>query len=733
MRKTIAALAVALSLALATDALAQAQRPRVGLVLGGGGARGMAHIGVLEVLEELRIPFDCVVGTSMGGLVAGTYAAGASPAEMVREISATDWENIFDDGPRRAELDLRRKEIEDRTFSGLEFGISKDGIRLREGAVAGEKIKLFINKLIGTSRGERLIQKLPLPLSLIATDIGTGQRVVLKEGSLATAMRATMSVPGVLEPVTLGDRKLVDGGLVDNVPIGEARAKCADVVIAIDVGTPLLSKDEVVGPINVAIQMVNLLTQQNVDRSIASLKPGDVLLRPDLGTVSAGDFAKYKDAIARGYAAASAARERLAGFSVSPTEYRLWRAKIRAAPVAPPVVDEVRIARMKRVNPELVQRYLNIRVGEPLDIAKLDKSLVDLLGQGDFENADYNITVDDKGRFIVDIIATEKSIGPNFLYFGLNLTSNFNDKAAYNLRAVVDKTWMNRLGGQWTTILQIGEKGLIGTEWFQPLDGQQRTFVGGGVAYTDTIYPLYFNGDRLADYNVKAIRGFAYAGAQFELWSAFRGGWQQRRIQSKVVVGLPAFPTTAENVGGPYFEYRYDTRDQPILPSKGDFVNVTWFGVNSGMPDGMKPYAAFDAFALMAREWSPWAASLALRYGKSTQGELPVFDALQLGGPLNLTGFAPAQFLGDDVQYARATLQWQLLRSSSFLKTRVDAGLLLEAGRMGIRYTEPDLAGWQASYGAYLSTTSALGPLYFGAAKAPNGGPLRWFLLVGTP
>jgi NTE family protein len=733
MKKILVALATLLLPALACDALAQAARPRVGLVLGGGGARGMAHVGFLEVLEELRVPVDCVAGTSMGALVAGTYVAGSSPAEMTRLISLTDWTTIFNDGPQREKLDLRRKEIEDRSFPGLEFGIKNDGIQFRDGAVGGEKIKLFINQLVGNNRGERVIQKLPLPLTLVATDIGTGKKFAMKQGSLATAMRASMSVPGVLQPVTIDDHKLVDGGLVDNVPIDEVRASCADVVIAVDVGSPLLSKDEVNGPINVAIQMVNLLTQQNVDRSLASLKPGDILVSPDLGTISAADFTRWKEAMARGRAAAEAARERLSRLSVSPAQYRSWRARIREAPVQPRIIDEIRIAKMKRVNPELVESYLKVKVGEPLDLKKLDESLVNLLGEGDFDSVDYNVEIDSRDRYVVEIVAKEKVIGPNYLLFGLNLSSNFSDNASYNLRTAIDLTWMNSLGADWLTVLQIGERGGIATQWHQPLDGRQRTFVTAGASYQDMILPLYFNGDRIADYDVKQLRAYAYGGVKLAPWSQAQVGYQQRGIQSKVVVGLPLFETNRQNVGGPIAEFRYDTRNEPILPTKGEYVNLSWYGVNTGLEAGQSTYSAFDGVAIIAREWERFAGSALYRYAKSTHGNLPAYDALMMGGPLNLTGFAVNQFLGDDVQYARVTAQWQLIKSSSFLKTRVDAGLLLEGGRMGVRYTEPNLGGWQPSYGAYVATTSAIGPLYIGGAKAPNGGPARWFLFLGTP
>jgi NTE family protein len=277
--------------ALALDAAAQAARPKIGLVLGGGGARGGAHIGVLEVLEELRVPVDCIAGTSMGALVGGAYAAGIAPDYMRVRIKETDWASIFDDSAGRDEVNWRRKQLDDRFFSALELGVSKEGLRYREGAVAGEKIKLFFNSLVRSDLGERSIEELKLPLTLIATDIGTGERVAMRTGSLTTAMRASMSVPGAMAPVLREGHKLVDGGLVDNVPIQEVRERCgAEVVIAVNVGSPMLKPEEVSGILSVVGQMVNLLTEQNVSRSLALLGPNDIYMRPELGTITAASF-----------------------------------------------------------------------------------------------------------------------------------------------------------------------------------------------------------------------------------------------------------------------------------------------------------------------------------------------------------------------------------------------------------------------------------------------------------
>src|SRR5207253_10139672 len=224
--RALAALLAAASLVAAAADAPSPARPRIGLVLGGGGARGGAHLGVLEVLEELRVPVDCIAGTSMGALAGGAYAAGVSPADIQDMVGRTDWIRIFDDTAGRSATSIRQKALDDRYYAGLELGLSRDGIRFREGALAGEKLKLFFNQLVRAELGSRSIEDLALPLAIIATDIGTGERVAIRKGELTSAMRASMSVPGLMAPVPREGRKLVDGGLTDNLPVAEARALC---------------------------------------------------------------------------------------------------------------------------------------------------------------------------------------------------------------------------------------------------------------------------------------------------------------------------------------------------------------------------------------------------------------------------------------------------------------------------------------------------------------------------
>ncbi len=364
IRSRAAFLVFALFFGLTAGVAADEARPRIGLVLGGGGARGAAHIGVLEVLDQLRVPVDCVAGTSMGALVAGAWAAGMSPAAMREQLGRADWGDMFVDNPEYAEMSYRNKLVSRRYLPGSESGVSKNGVAYQAGVVSGQKIKLFFNQLVRANQGERDIEDLPLPLSIIATDIGTGERVVFRDGPLTTAMRASMSVPGLLAPVDHHGRKLVDGGLVDNLPINEVRERCkADVVIAVNVGSPLLKADEVGSLLTVSAQMVGILTEQNVNRSRALLKSGDIYIQPGLDGISAGDFSLYAEAATRGHAATEAVAGQLARLSASEKAYAAWWKGIEVTKRASPRIDEIEIVGLDRVASSALERHLSVHRG----------------------------------------------------------------------------------------------------------------------------------------------------------------------------------------------------------------------------------------------------------------------------------------------------------------------------------------------------------------------------------
>jgi len=708
-----------------------AKRPVIGLVLGGGGARGGAHIGVLEVLEQLRIPVDCIAGTSMGALVGGAYAAGIEPAEMRESIRQVDWDTMFDDSAERDEVGYRRKQLDDRFFSALEFGIGEGGLRYREGAVAGQKIKLFFNSLVRSDLGEKSIENLPLPLTLIATDIGTGERVAMRSGSLTSAMRASMSVPGAIAPVQRDGHKLVDGGLVDNVPIQEVRDRCgAEVVIAVNVGSPLLKPEQVTGLLSVVGQMVNLLTEQNVSRSLALLGPGDVYMRPELGDITAVDFSRQLEAAEMGKAAATAATAALSRYSIPEAEYQAWRARKRPPPAKLPKVDEVRIADTRYVNPHTVREAVSQKEGEPLDVQQLDKDLIAIYSAGDLQNIDYSV-VPEREKTILRVTPLEKPLGPDYLRFGLNLYSDSGNEASYNARALYRRTWLNSLGGEFLVGGQIGSERRLVAEFYQPLDPRQVWFVRSWASKIVGTTPLYRGNDRLAEYKVDVDEASAEAGARLGVIGQARVGWLERRSRADVETGAPLLPSIDIRTGGPHGALAIDTYDYAFFPTRGYKLEAEAFDAQH-VPDGTEKYGT--ASIRLGGAWTLGRFILVggLERGESTHGTLPASDLFTLGGPRHLSAFAPGQLRGDDLSYGRAEVQYKLTKPIPLLGLSVIGGLQAETGRIGKPAIDSQVTGWQNSFGVYLAANSVIGPIYFGYAdsKSTRG---RLYFFIGTP
>ena len=453
------------------------QRPRVGLALSGGGARGAAHIGVLKVLDELRVPVDCIAGTSMGAVIGGSFASGTTPAEMEKVIEKTDWNEVFTDRPPRAEIASRRKQDDYRNLFAPEFGFKGGSILLPKGIVAGVNIESFLRYLTEQSRNVQSFAQLPIPFRAVAADIETGQAVILDKGTIAQAMRASMSIPGAVAPVEIDGRLLVDGGIANNLPIDVARQTCGDVIIAVNISTPPLKRDEITSALSIVVQLINFLGKDTVDRQLASLTPRDVLITPDLGDISSGSFERQDEAIRIGAEAARQMADSLKRYSLPPEQY----AALRKTQVVPRTglgtVAAIRFEGVERTNSEVLAALVETKPGEELDENKINADLRRIYGRGDFEGVNYRIERDAGGSPALVINVREKEIGPDYLRFGLALASDFKGDSYFNALVSYRRTWLNKFGAEWVTQLQVGQNSYLYTEFYQPVEERGRFFV----------------------------------------------------------------------------------------------------------------------------------------------------------------------------------------------------------------------------------------------------------------
>ena len=710
---------------------AASERPRIGLVLGGGGARGAAHVGVLEELERLRVPVDCVAGTSMGALVAGAWAAGRTPAEMTAAMQAADWNGMFVDGTDHADLDLRARRLQQRYLPGTETGITAAGAVSPPGLVQGQRIKLFINALVRAETGEPRLEALPLPLSLVATDIGTGARVVLREGSLPEAMRASMAVPGLLAPLNWQGRKLVDGGLVDNLPVREVRERCgAEVVIAVNVGSPPLAADAITGLLSITAQMVALLTEQNVVASLASLTPRDLLIRPALGDITAADFARHAEAAERGRQAVREHEAALAALALPATAYAAWQRENHRREGDVPRVDAIEVRGLGRVPPEVLLRHVRQQAGAPLDVELLSQDLVRAFADEHYERLDYAVRRESgpQGkRSVLELRAAEKSWGPDYLRLGLQLQSTLSQGSGYQLRAALQRTWLNRLGAELLVAGEIGNVTGLELQFTQPLEMAQRLFTDARVAYRRERSDYFLRDQRIAEYRqARQDLELGIGRNLVQLGQVRAAAWSSRSTR-ELETGIDLFSSLPEPRGhGWQLEAEMDRLDRLYFPRGGWSASARW---RADERNGWRRLA-LDGRAV--RTWGDWVLGTRASWTGTTRGQLPLAEAPRLGGFLQLTGYATGQLIGEDIGYGHVRAERVIGQLPLGLRGDMRFGLALEAGRVGRPYTLQKREGTLGGLALYLGGETPLGSVYVGLGRAA-GGAFNAYLFLGTP
>ena len=741
-RRVARALAVALGLAslsfleagLAADppgaTPGAARPPRIGLALSGGGARGIAHIGVLKVLEELRVPVHCVTGTSMGSIVGGTFAAGTPPTQLEKIVLEANWDEVFRDQPPRDEIAVRRKGDDYKTLFAPEFGVKDGGLALPKGVIAGVSIEAFFRVLADRVPSDVDFNKLPIPFRAMATDIETGQSVVLDHGSLAQAMRASMSVPGAIAPVEIDGRLLVDGGIANNLPIDEARKLCGDVIIAVNISTPPLTRKEITSALSVSAQLLNFLGKQSVDDQLKSLGSTDVLIAPDLGDISAAKFDRSVDAIKIGEEATRAMAESLKRYSLPPEQYAALRATQVAERKPLGTVAEIRFEGLERTNPEVLRSLVETKPGEPLSEEKLGADLRRIYGRRDFESIGYHISGDTGPRALV-ITPREKSWGPDYLRFGLGLASDFQGDNAFNALVQYRKTWLNRLGGEWDTEAQVGQNTYLFTQFIQPVEESGIWLVAPHGKIGQVTRGVFAGDDKVAEYLVGLGQVGVDVGAELGTWGQLRLGPIWSRVNARVDTGSPVLPSVKETTAGLRALLFVDQTDHAFFPRQGFGAIGTAYAAMSSFGSALT-YQRLEGQARAVRSWGRHTLNFSAFGGTDLGSDMPAYESFTLGGPLRLSGYRVNQFAGREFGFGRLMYYYQWFPLPDLLGSGVYAGGSLEVGRMSDRFDGLPSPGTLWSGSAFLGADTFAGPAYLGVGLGEAG---NWslYMLLGAP
>ena len=704
------------------------QRPRICLVLSGGGARGAAHVGVLKVLEEYRVPVHCIAGTSMGALVGAAYASGTSIPEMYKITESISTELLFKDNPPRKERSMRRKQDDYNIFVGPEFGAGQGTSQLPKGVVTGIQLETVLRQ-ISRIKGFVRFDELPIPFRAVATDLVTGKAVVFSEGEVANVMRASMSVPGAVAPAEFGGMMLVDGMLTSNLPVETARTMGADIIIAVNVGTPLLRRDELTSILGVTGQMLSILTEQNVQASLASLKPTDILISPELTDYSTGDFDNLPKIAPLGEAAARLMADRLRQLSLPEAEYAALRQNQMAA-VVPDTrpVDEIRFEHMKRVNPQAALAVMETKAGEPIDQATLDADLRRLYGTGDFEHVNYRL-IEEPSRRVLAVDAVEKSWGPNYVRLGLGLSSDFSGDAYFNLLVSHRQTWLDSLGAEWRTDLQIGRTSSLYTEYYQPFDAAGRFFVAPHAILERRSTTLFQGDHRIARYDMRSLLAGVDVGSQFARYGELRIGVEGGTLTPSLDTGPQSLSPGEDSITQGAFKLRLvlDQADSVHFPRDGWRVVAHVFDSND-MLGADDPYTKWVVEGTAVYSIGEHTFNIAGRAGgRLGSHPLPRYDQFQWGGFLNQSGYATGQLAGQRLTFGRLLYYHRILRGTLF--EGAYGGISLEAGKVREPLVPGNPDGLLKSVALFVAADSPVGPAYLGYGLAQDGNSSFYFFL----
>jgi NTE family protein len=534
-------------------------RPKIGLVLSGGGAKGLAHIGVLKVLEEAGIPIDYITGTSMGSIVGGLYACGYSAKQIEFICHHINWNDVLFDKISRRNISIEEKD-EDGKYVG-EFPIVKGKIVIPKGLVAGQKVSMLLSHLTWPVHEINDFDKLPIPFRCIATDIEKVEPVVLKSGFLPDAIRASMAIPSMFTPFEIDNRMLIDGGILRNFPVQDAKEMGADIIIGVNVSSGLYSRNQ----LNSALQIMDQASTYQIFLSNKEQsKYCNFIIEPDISNYNMFSFEATDSLISAGEKAARKFFPQLKHLADSLKQIAPATKEIARPPELNSLfISHITIQGLKKVSKNLVLGNLLIADSSWTTLNELEKGIDRIYGSRFFEQVNYRI---EPCRNASNLIIQVKEQNTNIFKFGLNYDNNL--KAAILLNG----TYRNILGqgSKLVVDLKLGEyPAVIGKYMIQtPI----KPNIGFSTKLSFNKFQAnYFNnnGEILSNYD------FYHYSAETEIRSSVSNYFMVTAgFQGEIVHIVPKVGTDTvnhnTNVFSTFFRCRFDTYDRIVFPKKGD-------------------------------------------------------------------------------------------------------------------------------------------------------------------
>ena len=703
-------------------------RPKIGVALAGGGAKGGAHIGVLRLIEKHRVPVDYIAGTSIGSIVAGLYAMGMTLDEIEHVIRTVDWAHIFADKIDRQDRSFRRKTDDDLLLVKSKPGFSDGKIKLPTGLIQGQKIDLLLSRLTLPVATIDDFDDLSIPFRAVATDIATGDPVVLGEGSLAKAIRASMSIPAFFAPITIDGKMLVDGGVSNNLPIDAVREMGADIIIAVDISTPLKTEEELDSVLAITAQLTGILTNRGTEAQIATLTEHDRLISVALGDLSTGDFERMHEGIGMGAIAAEEHVVWLQKVSLSEEDYAQHMAARVRPDFNPPVISSVRIENNSRIGDQVLDARTpqDVALGKPLNVDNLEAQINRIYGMELFQNIRWDVTEEEE-KYILEIQADERAWGPNYLQFGMLLSDDLEGENRFGITTAYTRTAMNPLGGELRIIAALGETAGIAPEFYQPLDAAGKWFVLPLVGYVKRNVNRFENGERVKEFRVTEYGATLAAGREFGAWGELRAGLRRLTGEAEVQVGEPE-PDIDVDSGEAFVRFTVDELDNTNFPQHG----ALWIAEYRVGRENLGGDVDFDQLLLnggFAQTWGRNTLVGSAFYLSTLEDEAPIQNRFSAGGLFTLSGFQANELSGQ--HFAQfAAIGYRKIVDSDFLP--IYAGASLEFGNVfeekgDIKF---DNGLWAGSL--WLGSDTLLGPVYLALGRAEGGNSAAYLLLGRT-
>jgi len=706
------------------------KRPKIGLVLSGGGARGAAHVGVLKVLEEQRVPIDYIAGTSMGAIVGGLYASGVPLAELENLITQTDWEGIFTDRIPRTRENYRGKSERRNYLTNLELDFHK-GISLPKGLIRGKRIELLLRSM--TLNAPEDFDAFPIPYRAVATDIASGEMVVLAHGDLAQAMRASMAIPGAFAPVEIEGRLLVDGGVAQNLPVEVVKNMGADMVIAVNIGTPLTKREDLDSFLAIVDQVTNILTNRNVAGELQKIAQRDVLIEPDLGQVGTASFDKMPDAVESGALAARRLEDELKGLGVSQEEYQTIRDGQRGRVKPLGLIEFVRMEQKSWLGSEFIIKLIDRSAKGVLKKDILAYDMFDFYRRGDFEDLDFALLEED-GRQGLLIKHKEKAKPRHVISLGMELESDLDNDHSYQILMKYSASPLNHLGAKWKSEFLFGQRQRFFAEFYQPLNPYPwKVFLAPSGEYRS--YPVHLYSDRKsesadAEYKVHDAWGGLDLGLQMGEYGELRWGYLRGENRTRLKIGQQTLSTDEDKE--PYGAYRVrlnlDQLDNAFFPRQGWLFCA---GYEYGRQDlgGDNNYRHAESSLVKALAYQRHTVVLRGRWGTNLGSADTVPRRFYLGSFLNLSGMNTDQVYGNHAVLGEVIYYGKIIRLSNFLPSDIYGGFSYEMGNAWL--TRPDVnTGDMLHAGSiFLGLDTTFGPIFLGYGRCEGGNDALYFSL----